>query len=172
MRKTKRDLLKGLAIGTAWSTPIVNSVVLPVHADMTIEPTSCDPLSYPELTSTCSLPIQAEIGFAIDDTSSACPQLIVDNPPAFPLPDNYFSINFNGFINDSSLLLGSRLDGETSGLHTFIRRCSPSSVLDNPIDDQFLFRSSGGTVYEAIFEVVVGEDYITLSQIVFSPAEM
>ena len=32
MNKNKRELLKGLAIGSVWATPVVTSVVLPVHA--------------------------------------------------------------------------------------------------------------------------------------------
>ncbi len=33
MNKNKRELLKGLAVGSAWVTPVVSSVVLPVHAE-------------------------------------------------------------------------------------------------------------------------------------------
>jgi len=32
MKKNRRKLLKGLAIGSAWSAPVVSSVMLPVHA--------------------------------------------------------------------------------------------------------------------------------------------
>lgn len=32
MNKNKRDVLKGLAVGSVWATPVVSSVVLPVHA--------------------------------------------------------------------------------------------------------------------------------------------
>ena len=39
MNKNKRDVLKGLAVGSVWATPVVSSVVLPVHAS-----TSCDGL--------------------------------------------------------------------------------------------------------------------------------
>lgn len=38
--KNRRGLLKGLAVGSVWATPVVSSVVLPVHA----------------ATSQCSLP--------------------------------------------------------------------------------------------------------------------
>jgi hypothetical protein len=31
--KDRRELLKGLAVGSAWATPVVSSVVLPVHAE-------------------------------------------------------------------------------------------------------------------------------------------
>ena len=31
--KDRRELLKGLAVGSVWATPVVSSVVLPVHAD-------------------------------------------------------------------------------------------------------------------------------------------
>ena len=34
--KDRRNLLKGIAVGSAWATPVVSSVVLPVHAE-----TSC-----------------------------------------------------------------------------------------------------------------------------------
>ena len=34
--KDRRELLKGLAVGSVWATPVVSSVVLPVHAS-----TSC-----------------------------------------------------------------------------------------------------------------------------------
>ena len=33
MNKNKRDVLKGLAVGSVWATPVVSSVVLPVHAE-------------------------------------------------------------------------------------------------------------------------------------------
>ena len=39
MNKNKRDVLKGLAVGSVWATPVVTSVVLPVHA--TTSSTSC-----------------------------------------------------------------------------------------------------------------------------------
>ena len=31
--KDRRELLKGLAVGSAWATPVVSSMVLPVHAE-------------------------------------------------------------------------------------------------------------------------------------------
>ena len=37
--KDRRELLKGLAVGSVWATPVVASVVLPVHA--TTSSTSC-----------------------------------------------------------------------------------------------------------------------------------
>ena len=40
MNKNKREILKGLAIGSVWATPVVSSVVLPVHASTT----GCDGL--------------------------------------------------------------------------------------------------------------------------------
>ena len=36
MEKNKRDILKSLAVGAAWSTPVVSSVVLPVHANTSV----------------------------------------------------------------------------------------------------------------------------------------
>ncbi len=30
--KDRRELLKGLAVGSVWATPVVSSVMLPVHA--------------------------------------------------------------------------------------------------------------------------------------------
>ena len=38
--KDRRELLKGLVVGSVWATPVVSSVVLPVHA----ETTGCDGL--------------------------------------------------------------------------------------------------------------------------------
>ena len=35
--KDRRELLKGLAVGSVWATPVVSSVMLPAHAA-----TSCD----------------------------------------------------------------------------------------------------------------------------------
>ena len=35
MKKDKRDVLKGLAVGSVWSTPVVSSVILPTHAGTT-----------------------------------------------------------------------------------------------------------------------------------------
>ena len=35
--KDRRDILKGLAVGPIWATPVVSSVVLPVHAGTTCE---------------------------------------------------------------------------------------------------------------------------------------
>ena len=32
MNKNKRDVLKGLAVGSVWATPVVSSVMLPAHA--------------------------------------------------------------------------------------------------------------------------------------------
>ena len=37
MNKNKRELLKGLAMGSAWATPVVSGVILPAHGS-----TSCD----------------------------------------------------------------------------------------------------------------------------------
>ena len=37
--KDRRNLLKGIAVGSAWSVPVVSSVVLPAHAT-----TSCGEL--------------------------------------------------------------------------------------------------------------------------------
>ena len=37
MNKNKRDVLKGLAVGSVWATPVVSSVILPVHAATTGE---------------------------------------------------------------------------------------------------------------------------------------
>ena len=36
MNVNKRDLLKGLAVGTAWSTPVVSTVILPAHAQTSL----------------------------------------------------------------------------------------------------------------------------------------
>ena len=33
--KNRRDLLKQISLGAAWATPVVQSVSLPVHAQMT-----------------------------------------------------------------------------------------------------------------------------------------
>ena len=51
--KDRRDLLKGLAVSTAWATPVVSSVVLPVHAATScaigegcLGPTINDPVYY------------------------------------------------------------------------------------------------------------------------------
>ena len=41
--KDRRELLKGLAVGSVWATPVVSSVVLPVHAETTT--TTCVTLS-------------------------------------------------------------------------------------------------------------------------------
>ena len=35
MNSSKRDLLKGLAVGSAWATPVMASVLLPAHAQTT-----------------------------------------------------------------------------------------------------------------------------------------
>ena len=36
--KDRRELLKGLAVGSVWATPVVSSVVLPAHANTTTKP--------------------------------------------------------------------------------------------------------------------------------------
>jgi len=33
MNKNKRNILKGLAIGSVWTTPVISSVILPAHAE-------------------------------------------------------------------------------------------------------------------------------------------
>ena len=38
--KDRRELLKGLAVGSVWATPVVSSVVLPVHAETSGEASS------------------------------------------------------------------------------------------------------------------------------------
>ena len=40
MNIIKRDILKGIAVGSAWSAPIVSSVTLPAHAESTVD-TGC-----------------------------------------------------------------------------------------------------------------------------------
>lgn len=44
MKQTKRDILKGLAVGSVWSTPIASSAILPAHA----QTTACGPVSASE----------------------------------------------------------------------------------------------------------------------------
>jgi len=39
--KDRRELLKGLAVGSVWAAPVVSSVVLPVHAQSSGSP-PCD----------------------------------------------------------------------------------------------------------------------------------
>lgn len=43
MKKSKRDVLKGLAAGSVWSAPVVSSIVLPAHASTTMQgaPAGC-----------------------------------------------------------------------------------------------------------------------------------
>ena len=36
MKKDKRDVLKGLAVGSVWATPAVSSVMLPAHAALSV----------------------------------------------------------------------------------------------------------------------------------------
>ena len=35
--KDRRELLKGLAVSTAWATPVVTSVMLPAHARSSLQ---------------------------------------------------------------------------------------------------------------------------------------
>ena len=44
MNKNKRDVLKGLAVGSVWAAPVVSSVILPAHAktsDVIVPPSLC-----------------------------------------------------------------------------------------------------------------------------------
>ena len=45
--KDRRELLKGLAVGSVWSAPVVSSVALPVHANVS------DNGSTPDICSGC-----------------------------------------------------------------------------------------------------------------------
>ena len=60
MKSSKRKLLKGLAISSAWSTPVVNSVVLPSHAATT------NPV--PTTTVTTPPPVISTVTFTYTDT--------------------------------------------------------------------------------------------------------
>jgi hypothetical protein len=44
--KDRRELLKGLAVGSVWATPVVSSVVLPVHAATSGDKPSCGSKSF------------------------------------------------------------------------------------------------------------------------------
>ena len=51
--KDRRKLLKGLAVSSAWATPVVSSVVLPVHARSS-GPEQCLEQTIPEQTVGCA----------------------------------------------------------------------------------------------------------------------
>ena len=55
--KDRRELLKGLAVGTAWSAPVVQSIMIPAHGATTCgELTQFDRQIHSQEAEDCSAP--------------------------------------------------------------------------------------------------------------------
>ena len=88
MNQKKRNVLKGLALGTAWITPVVTSVTIPAHAR----------------TSLCTITVSGSI---VGTTVYQTVLWIADEEPSFP--DDYYV-----YREDSGV--GSSSDSETMAL--------------------------------------------------------
>lgn len=161
----RRTVLKGIALPAIWATPLVQSVVLPVHAQ-TSETDNCPRLSISGFTETCPVVISETVGtvYRLDD-SGPCPVLTStrDNTPqsgrdvlqvlSTRAASNQFNINV-------------RRVGQSVNL---TQNCEPP--LDGTENGPVTFEALSGALWQADFTITAeaASSSISISTIALSP---
>lgn len=164
----KRKILKGLSVSTVWASPMVASIVLPVHAQTT--PGTCVlPLVIPGITNTCADPILDDLptSFAVDDvTDPNCPVLVSATGPLASL----ISIQHTA----GNLVVGVSYNiNSQSGFDTAV--CISSGSLGSQTFN-LPFETLGGNDWIATFELIrddfnaVSVRFVSISDIILTPA--
>lgn len=88
----RRKLLKTFAVGSGavlvekslpetWVKPVINSIVLPVHAELTNDAGTCPELVIPDALHMCANRNDNSVYYHVDDTGEGCPELMLGRGP-------------------------------------------------------------------------------------------
>ena len=132
MNKNKRDVLKGLAVGSVWATPVVSSVVLPLHAATSPEP-PCDSIIF-NVSETLLGAVECKdigfIGYYWVEWLDGCP--VTNSGPSSPGDINALVIKVDdngGSQSDFQVLIEDEND---SGSLVSDQKCDDSNPQDQP----------------------------------------
>lgn len=177
MKNNRRNLIKVLTLGGVsvtsnkiplkWSRPIVESIVLPAHAQTseTEEDESCSvPLSLPNISNSCTDLSNSVICFQVDD-SGECPTVVAGSEGS--LGDSY-TICLRNLAPAETGDFGSRIQGPW-GATGGIQNCSgtPSSDFTNPTNRSF--QALSGVNWVANFTVSRTATTVSVTDISLEP---
>ena len=124
--KDRRELLKGLAVGSAWATPVVSSVVLPVHA------------------ATTGVIIISGGGGGRDEVSASLPVLDYLIPQALAKGSDFVGCaQFHWRLNDE----GNMVETDSVVLDIVTRDCDgyTDTNLEMVYESENVYKANGGT---------------------------
>ncbi|MDZ7842412.1 MAG: hypothetical protein U5R46_16560 [Gammaproteobacteria bacterium] len=178
--KQRRTLLKGigLSLPAVWGTPVVQSVVLPAHAQTSTDnPTSeinssgCPDLIIPGTSISCPVMVSGSVGtqFRVDENGE-CP--IVTEAIDFELtpPEDVLQVeveqNGSSFFNNVGISV--RTNDERASRNTTDCGLTPNSMGTSPYT--FNFQGSSGNPWQAEFTLSIANSTVSLSDILLTPA--
>ncbi len=171
---SRRKLLKSIAAGSgavvagktlpeSWSKPVVDSIILPAHAELTIE--TCPPVTIPDIVVNCSdANFDSSTYYVIDDVSNECPAAVEIERPKESEP-TILNIDMIHVQGDSGALqiqtIAEHLDGEYECSET------DSSQITSPLP--WAIESLSGADWMITFNYDVSKSGMSITGIVFTP---